>query len=406
MRRWYTSICLLFILLGAVVPSEVSAQSRRVKLEKQKSKIKKDIAYKNKLLNETAKSKNTSLSQLVVLKKKIKNREELISTIQREVEYLQEEVETAENDIEKLKVELEGLKDEYAKMIYYAYLNRSSYDRLMFIFSAQDFNQAYKRLKYLQQYSSFRKQQGQLILATQDSIGLRINTLELAKQEKQELIQNIQNEAQLLSGEKQLQQKVFNTLNSKEKELKAEIAKKRKEADKLTRAIQRIIEEEIRKQREARGDKGGFVLTPEAKELSNKFAANQGKLPWPLEKGVITEYFGEHWHPVLKGIKVKNNGVNISTEDGARARAVFSGEVTGIVVIPGAGKAVLVRHGEYISVYSNLKDVFVQKGDKVKIKDPIGIILTDPIKGKTEIHFEVWKGQSPMNPATWLYKAG
>lgn len=406
MRRWYTSICLLFILLGAVVPSEVSAQSKRVKLEKQKSKIKKDIAYKNKLLNETAKSKNTSLSQLVVLKKKIKNREELISTIQREVEYLQEEVETAENDIEKLKVELEELKDEYAKMIYYAYLNRSSYDRLMFIFSAQDFNQAYKRLKYLQQYSSFRKQQGQLILATQDSIGLRINTLELAKQEKQELIQNIQNEAQLLAGEKQLQQKVFNTLNSKEKELKAEIAKKRKEADKLTRAIQRIIEEEIRKQREARGDKGGFVLTPEAKELSNKFAANQGKLPWPLEKGVITEYFGEHWHPVLKGIKVKNNGVNISTEDGARARAVFSGEVTGIVVIPGAGKAVLVRHGEYISVYSNLKDVFVQKGDKVKIKDPIGIILTDPIKGKTEIHFEVWKGQSPMNPATWLYKAG
>jgi len=405
MRKWFTRVWLILIL-AMTLPMLSHAQSKRAQLEKEKSKIKKDIDYKNKLLNETAKSKNTSLSQLVVLRKKIKSREELINAIRREIDFLDDEIGASEDRIVSLKEELQELKDEYAKMIYYAYLNRNSYDRLMFVFSAQDFNQAYKRLKYLQQYSEFRKQQGELILLTQDSIGIRIQGLEASKKEKEELIDNIKNEAQLLASEKQEQQKVFNALTTKEKELKSEIDKKKREADKLTKAIQRIIEEEIRKQREARGGGGGFVLTPEAKELSNKFASNRGKLPWPLEKGVITEYFGEHWHPILKGIKVKNNGVNISTENGARARAVFSGEVTGIVVIPGAGKAVLLRHGEYISVYSNLKDVFVQKGDKVSTKDPIGIILTDPTKGKTEIHFEVWKGQSPMNPAEWLYKAG
>lgn len=398
---------MLLLLLAYPSSNVLMAQSERAKLEKEKSKLKKDIDYKNKLLNETAKSKSTSLSQLVVLRKKIQSREELIATIEREIGFLEEQIDMGESEIEALKKELQVLRDEYAKMIYYAYLNRSSYDRLMFIFSAQDFNQAYKRLKYLQQYSTFRKRQGALILATQDSIQLRIKGLELTKSEKEKLISNIQDEAQLLSNEKQEQQKVFNALSSKEKELKAEIEKQKREAEKLTKAIQRIIEEEIRKQREARGGGGsGFMLTPEAKELSDQFASNKGKLPWPLEKGVITEYFGEHWHPILKGIKVNNNGINISTETGARARAVFAGEVTGIVVIPGAGKAVLVRHGEYISVYSNLKDVFVQKGDKVNVKDPIGIILTDPVKVKTEIHFEVWKGQTPMNPAEWLYKAG
>lgn len=404
MKRWFTKIFLIlsFVLAAGFI---AEAQNKRVELEKEKKKLKKDIAYKNKLLNETAKSKSTSLGQLVVLRKKIKNREDLINAIEREIDYLEEQIEYAEGNIISLKKDLERLKKEYARMIYYAYLNKSSYDRLMFVFAAEDFNQAYKRLKYLQQYSEFRKRQGELILATQDSIKLRINELEATKSDKESLIKNIKDEAQLLASEKQQQQSVFNQLNAKEKELKAEIAKKKKEADRLTKAIQRIIAEEIRKQREANGGTGGYMLTPEAKELSSKFASNRGKLPWPLEKGVITEYFGEHWHPVLKGIKVNNNGLNISTEDGARARTVFAGEVTGIVVIPGAGKAVLVRHGEYISVYSNLKDVFVQKGDKVDIKDPIGIILTDPVKGKTEIHFEVWKGQKPMNPADWLYKA-
>ncbi len=404
MKRWFTSLCLILGMLLAF-GYVAEAQNKRVELEKEKKKLKKDIEYKNKLLNETAKSKSSSLGQLVVLRKKIKNREDLINAIEREIDYLEEQIEYAENNIVSLKEDLERLKKEYARMIYYAYLNKSSYDRLMFVFAAEDFNQAYKRLKYLQQYSEFRKRQGELILATQDSIQVRINELEATKSDKESLIKNIKDEAQLLASERQQQQSVFNQLSAKEKDLKAEISKKKKEADRLTKAIQRIIAEEIRKQREASGGTGGYMLTPEAKELSSKFASNRGKLPWPLEKGVITEYFGEHWHPVLKGIKVNNNGLNISTEDGARARAVFAGEVTGIVVIPGAGKAVLVRHGEYISVYSNLKDVFVQKGDKVDIKDPIGIILTDPVKGKTEIHFEVWKGQKPMNPAEWLYRA-
>ncbi len=186
--------------------------------------------------------------------------------------------------------------------------------------------------------------------------------------------------------------------------MKNEISKKEDESRKLQRAIRRIIEEEMRKQKEKEGGKG-YQLTPEAKALSSKFESNRGKLPWPLQKGVITEEYGEHWHPILKQVKVNNNGINISTETGEQARAVFDGEVTGVIVLPGSGKAIMVRHGEYLSVYSNLKEVFVQKGDKVETKEPIGSLLTDPSKGKTEIHFEVWKGQETMNPTTWLYNA-
>ena len=166
--------------------------------------------------------------------------------------------------------------------------------------------------------------------------------------------------------------------------------------------LQRIIDEEIKKQN--KGGKGKYVLTPEAKALSSNFENNKGKLPWPTSKGVVTAYYGEHWHPVLKGIKIYNNGVDISTDAGGRARAVFEGEVSGVIVLPGSGKAVMVRHGAYISVYANLVDVFVQKGDKLTTKQEIGKAKTDQQKGQTHVHFELWKGQTTMNPSQWLYQ--
>ncbi len=399
MRRYCISLCLILLVFFG------HGQTKRQSLEKQKSALKSDIAYKNKLLKETSKSKSSSLNQLYLLRKKIKNRESLLQTIRNEIGIIGDEMKNVKDSIVILQENLEALKEEYAKMVYNAYLNRSAQDRIMFIFASKDFNQAYKRMKYLQQYSDYRVKQGELIQATKDTLNMKNQALERKKEEKLTLIENIEVEKKILDGERSDQQQVFNALNSKEKALKDEIKKKEKEAQRLTRAIRRIIEEEIRKQRAAKGGKGGFVLTPEAKALSDKFASNRGKLPWPLEKGVITEYYGEHWHPVLKGIKVKNNGLNIATEEGGKARAVFSGEVTGVMVIPGMGKALMIRHGEYISVYSNLKDVFVQKGDKVETKDPIGVIMTDESKGKTEIHFEVWKGQTTMNPVQWLYGA-
>lgn len=392
----------LILILGCIVVVATSFGQSRKALEQQKSKIRKEIDYKNQLLKETKKTKKKSLNQLVLIRKKIRSRENLISTLRSEQELIEGEISGLKSEIERKEDELEALKDEYAKMIYHAYKTRSSYDKIMFVFASEDFNQAYKRLKYLQQYSQFRQAQADQIVKTKAQLDSTIANLEDKKIEKEVLIQNTQNERNSLAEDIGEKQKVFNELNSKEKELKAEIKKNEKEARKLQKAIQRIIDEEIKKQN--KGGKGKYVLTPEAKALSSNFANNKGKLPWPTAKGVVTAYYGEHWHPVLKGIKIKNNGVDISTDQGGKARAVFEGEVSGVIVLPGSGKAIMVRHGEYISVYANLVDVFVQKGDKITTKQEIGMAKTDNQKGQTHIHFELWKGQTTMNPAQWLYQ--
>ena len=392
----------LILILGCIVFAATSFGQSRKALEQQKSKIRKEIDYKNQLLKETKKTKKKSLNQLVLIRKKIRSRENLISTLRSEQELIEGEINGLKSEIERKEDELEALKDEYAKMIYHAYKTRSSYDKIMFVFASEDFNQAYKRLKYLQQYSQFRQAQADQIVKTKAQLDSTIANLEDKKIEKEVLIQNTQNERNSLAEDIGEKQKVFNELNLKEKELKAEIKKNEKEARKLQKAIQRIIDEEIKKQN--KGGKGKYVLTPEAKALSSNFANNKGKLPWPTAKGVVTAYYGEHWHPVLKGIKIKNNGVDISTDQGGKARAVFEGEVSGVIVLPGSGKAIMVRHGEYISVYANLVDVFVQKGDKITTKQEIGMAKTDNQKGQTHIHFELWKGQTTMNPAQWLYQ--
>jgi len=380
---------------------EVSAQSRD-RLEKQKSQLKKDIAYKNTLLKKTAKSKNLSINQLVILKKKIQQRGRLIVTITTEIALIEESIALANDSIAYRQNELKRLKEEYAKMIVHAYKNRSNYDRLMFILASEDFNQAYKRLKYFQQYSAYRKKQGEAIAALKLELEERVLELERQHAEKEELILALREERLHLGKEKDDEQNTVNQLAKKESELKKEIEKKRKEADRLTDAIRDIIRREIAEQNKTKGTNSKvFKLTPEAKALSADFAGNKGKLPWPVTKGVITESYGEHWHPVLKGIKVKNNGVNISTEVGSAARCVFGGEVTRVLIIQGSGKVVIVRHGEYLSVYSNLQEVFVQKGDRVKTKDKVGVVVQSD--DKAELHFELWKGSKTMDPESWLY---
>lgn len=394
-----------FLLLGLALLFSAQhgfAQKSRTALEKQKSKIRKEINYKNQLLKETKKTKKKSLNQLILVRKKIKNRENLISTLRSETQLIDGEIDETKNEISRKEDELTALKDEYAKMIYHAYKTRSSYDKIMFVFASEDFNQAYKRLKYLQQYSQFRQAQAAQITLTKLQLDTQITRLEEQKVAKELLITNTQQERNSLAEDIGEKQKLFNDLNSKEKELKDEIKKNEKEARKLQKAIQRIIDAEIKKQN--KGGKGKYVLTPEAKALSSNFENNKGKLPWPTSKGVVTAYYGEHWHPVLKGIKIQNNGVDISTNQNGKARAVFEGEVSGVIVIQGSGKAVMVRHGAYISVYANLVDVFVQKGDKLTTKQEIGKAKTDPQKGQTHVHFELWKGQTTMNPAHWLYQ--
>lgn len=389
------SILVLLLVSGLLHAQDQS----RAELEKKQQKIRADITYNEKLLEETKKSKKISSTEVVIIGKKIKQREELISTIKREIRVLKEQIDENSALIESMEQDLKKLKDEYAKMIFQAYRTRSTYNKLMFVFASEDINQAFKRLKYLKQYSDYRQRQAALIQETQELLNRKIGELEQRKREKEELIGVELEEKSTLDSEMQQQQSVLKSLSNKEKELKRELKKKRDEANALKKAIERAIRAELAKTKKA----GGVLLTPEALELSNNFTTNKGKLPWPLEKGQITEAFGSHPHPVLKGITVKNNGLNFSTLSGAKARAVFAGQVSEVFVIPGSGKVVMVRHGEYITIYSNLQETYVKKGDKLETKEEVGLVLTD--QGKTDFHFELWKGTSILDPTTWLFKA-
>lgn len=383
------------------------AQSKK-ELENKKKKLQKEIKQTETLLNETKKNKKLSLNQLVTLNKKISVREQLIQTIQAEIKITEKQIKANKEIITSLENDLQKLKDEYARMIYYAYKNQDAYSRIMFVFSARDFSQAYRRLKYMQQYSYYRQKQAEMIEKTQALLNKKNAELEDKKLQKQQLLGIEEQEKQMLAKEKNEQEKTLTQLLEQEKELLKKIREQEQEQKQLQLAIQRIIEEEIRKSREKAKIEGtkpaekGLTLTPEAQKLSNTFEANKGKLPWPVAEGIITGKHGEQPHPVLKGITIKNNGVDISTKKEAPVRAVFEGEVTGLATVPGFGKVVMIRHGEYLSVYSNLRDVLVKKGDKIKTKQNIGVVETDE-NGKTEVHFEIWKGSTLMNPETWLY---
>lgn len=415
----YLPVFVVLMLLG--ITSSTSFAQNKKDLETKKKELQKEISLTNKLLNETKKNKEITLDELVKLKSKINARQELISTIHQGIKLVNKQISETQNNISSLQNDLEKLKQEYAKMIYYAYKNRSNFDKVMFIFSSKSFNQAYKRLKYIQQYSEFRKKQAETIVATQQELKQKVAQLQSDKQEKSALLSLEEQEKQKLAIEKAEQETTVQKLQSKEQELKSDLRKKEEAARKLQKAIEKIIEEEIRKAREAAAAaakanntstkpvKGStsttsFPMTPEALKLSNSFASNKGSLPWPVMEGVITDRFGQHPHPVLTGIIVNNNGIDISTTKGSIARALFDGEVSSVAIIPGGGKVVMIRHGEYLSVYSYLSDVYVKKGDKVTTKQHLGTLVSEPDKAKTTVHLEIWKGMTKLNPEYWIFR--
>lgn len=421
---------LLFALI-AVQPHALWSQKTgtRKDLENKKKKLKEEISNINELLNETKNNKKLSMNQVAILNKKISVREELIATINAEIRAINGQIRNNQKTLEQLGFNLEKLKKEYAKTVYYSYRNRDSYSQLMFVFAAYDFNQAYQRLKYLQQISEYRKKQAAEIKNTQAEIDQRLADLKQKKEQKRSLLTNEEVEKSNLAKEKTEQEEIFVGLQTKEKQLKEDLDRKKRDAEALTAAITRLIQEEIRKQEEERKkqmmakanteekvkskskktnktEDKVYVpeLTKEAQELSSDFAANKGKLPWPVVKGVITQGFGDQEHPTIKGFMVHNNGVDISTNRGSNARAVFAGEVTGVTSVPGSGKIIIIRHGEYLSVYSNLNDVNVKAGDKVDVKQSIGSISYDDDEGKTTVKLQIWKGQRILNPEEWLYQ--
>jgi septal ring factor EnvC (AmiA/AmiB activator) len=397
-----------FIMIFLLFPFLVSAQDRKAGLQEEKKQIEAEIAYTSKMLERTRENRQSSMDVLTLLQQKIRQRERLINNIRAEMVMLDKEIGLTADSIFSLSAELRKLKEEYARMIYYAYRNRNAYDRLVFIFSSSDFNQAYRRIKYFQQYGSYRRTQATLITETQAVLSLKELELERQKAEKLNLLSQQQSEQQQLVREKAEVDNTISDLGRKEKELRATLKEKEKAVARLEKAIEDIIAEEIRLAEErARAAAGtttvsGFALTPEEKLLSEDFSNNRGKLPWPTERGIVSGTFGEHQHPVLPRVKVKNNGIDILTAEGEYARAVFSGEVTRVISVPNFNNVVIIRHGEYLTVYSNLDEVLVSKGQKVGTKDPVGRIYTNRSENKTQLHFEIWKAKELMDPIFWL----
>jgi len=386
------------------------AQKDRDKLEADKKKLEQDIQYTNKLLNQTRKVRSSSLNELIILNNQIKKRESLISNIKEEIAFFDRQITNNNDSIKRLSTSLEKLKDEYARMIYYSFKNKNTYDRLMFIFSSEDFNQAYRRLKYFQQYSAYRKAQVKLMQETQEKLDNKVQEYEAQIAERESLLSELQEEYDALTQEKASKNRNVVQLSKKEKDLKKDLRNKQQAAQKLENAIKDIITEEIRlaeeraKRESSMKKADDMSLTPVEFELSANFANNRGKLPWPSARGIVSGTFGEHSHPVLKHVKVKNNGINILTTEGENARAVFEGKVTRVMSVPNYNTVVIIRHGEYLTVYSNLIEVYVKSGDDVSTMQSIGKIFTDPEESKTELHFEIWKAKTLQNPAYWLTK--
>lgn len=372
-------------------------------LQKKKQEAAAEIEYTTKLLNEAEKSAKTSLSRLRLLNNQIQQRNIVIDNIRQEIDVYQEFIENNTLVINMLGNDIINLKKEYAEMIRSAYRNKNSNDNIMFLLSAEDFNQAYRRYLYLKQYTDHRKKQAETINSVQEILDANITKLEKQKAARQELIGETQDETNKLTVEKQQQNRELQQLQKQQRSLRQKLNDQRRIEQQLEDEIQQIIEEEARKNTDAGAP--AFALTPEQKLIGNNFEQNKRRLPWPVERGVITEHFGIHSHPVLKSVQIRNNGVSIATEMGSKIRAVFEGEVSRVFAITGGNTAVIIRHGNYLTVYSNLREVVVKKGDNVSTKQVIGTVFTDITDGnKSILKFQIWRENQKLDPEEWIVK--
>jgi len=414
------NIVLLFFLM---VSLSLFSQNEKSVLKIKKEKLENIIKQTSSQLNETKKNKQGYLNQINILNKQITARQDLISSINLQLNEIDLEAIKARDTISHLAINLESLKKDYSKIVYQAFKSRNEQSMLMFIFSSKSFNQAYLRIKYMQQYSMFRQQQASKILGVTHALSIKLAYLESQKKEKMQLLKSKESEKLILFSEKEEQNFNINQLSQKEKLLLKTLRNNEQAVQALQNAIERIIAEELKRVAETKrkSSSGSIIknttsknetaktdyvysLTPDEINLSSSFEKNKGRLPWPVDKGTITDYFGEQPHAELKGIMIKNNGVNIETSQGASAKVIFEGVVTGIISIPNLNTVVIIRHGEFLTVYSNLKNVNIAKGDKVKTLQTLGTIQTDPSTNKTKIHFEIWKGKVLLNPIGWIIK--
>ncbi len=392
------ALIILFTLLGLSIQAQSLSE-----LQQKKESAAREIELTSRLLSQVQQQEKASVNRLQLINNNIAQRNNLIAGLNAEIKLYKEFIGNNQLVIELVSDDLEKMKSEYARLIRLTYISYNSGNPLLFLLSAENFNQAYRRLLYMKRYASVRA--GQAEAMEQLQLLLNEKTIQLEEQTKksQELLEESREEAHRLAQEKIKQNREVQQLKSRQSDLQQKLAQQRKVEQQLEREIQNIIEEEARKKRAA--GEPAYSLTPEQKLIGENFAQNRLRLPWPVERGVITERFGIHRHPVLEKVQVRNNGVNIATEPGAKARSVFNGEVSRVFGITGGNSAVIIRHGSYLSVYSNLREVTVKTGDKVKALQSIGTVFTDPDDGnKTIIKFQIWHENQKLDPEEWLGK--
>jgi septal ring factor EnvC (AmiA/AmiB activator) len=400
----------------------INAQSKK-ELERQRKKTEKEIAYTNKILNQTKSKKKQSLSAIVAINRLIEKREELIQTINKEIVYVNNDVENKKTEIVDINSQIDQEKKNYARALVESYKNKKIYNNSLYLFAAKSFNQLFLRVRFNSYLNAAQEKFLERIDMKKNELQNILKELLGLKESKEKLAKNKLSEVKELENNKIEKNKVFVALSGKEKELKSKLAKQQKSRDNLNRQINAIIAREIaeakRKAEAERARKAKIAaknntsapepssktssVTPEVKLLSDNFASNKGKLPWPVEKGFISERFGTHAHSKLDQVTIENNGLDIQTGAGSKARCIHKGTVTAIIFIPGMGKAIIINHGEYFTVYSKLKDVSVSQGQAVSLKQTLGTIAEDE-DGATEIHLEIWLNQDKQNPELWLAK--
>ncbi len=387
----------LVILTCLLLNPAITVAQDLESLRSDKERSLKEIAQTEELLKQTEASRISEARNLRLLNRKISAREKVVRSINGEIGYLNKKIRAHEDTIVGLREEIKLLKEDYARVIYKTYLNRNAYNRAQYILAASDFNQAFKRLKYLQQYARFRKDQAGKIEAKTKELEGAVASLEMDKERKNELLTSGKKEIATLNNDKKEQDRYVKDLQKKERQLKKELENQRAVFKKLENEISRLIAAATGTEMTA----SGMRLTPEMKIISDEFSQNSGRLPWPVQKGVITMGYGLQDYPGLRNGKINNKGVDISTEKNAPVLAVFAGKVTSVVVVSSNLKAVLIQHGQYFTVYSNLNTVKVKVGDNVSLKQEIGGVGLNS-SGLYDIHFEIWKEKTNLNPETWL----
>ena len=403
----------LFLFLSFFYFNSGIGQVNKLKeLEEKRQAILNEIKQINTLLFAAQKEEKSVLTQIENLNSKISARQNLIRVTNQQANYLSREINNNRAKINLLETELKDLKEDYASMIVKSYKSKSQHSRIMFLFSSESFLQAYKRLQYMKQYAKYRKLQGESIKKRSIVLEELNQGLIEDKKKKQVLINDNKLAKTKLSKELEDQSQLVSALKKDENKFTRQIQKKQKEATKIDREIEKLIRNAIAASNKKNAKKSGtklsssktLALTPEAKLIAADFTKNKGKLPWPVKNGVVVKRFGNTRHPQLPNVTTYCSGVEITTEKNAKVRAVFNGEVMEIQKIKGAAKAVFIKHGDYITIYQNMTNVTVKKGDTVTTKQEIGSVANKASSGKSILKFLVYQNDKKMNPASWIYK--